>query len=345
MGDMVTEQIMKMAARKGGLLPESDWRVHWVQDIVHRLDSVLDKVLSESAVTAHGTSGSGQWNERGVDLEGMLSGNAQIPHQVAAKSKRKWVVRVILDDKERNAFVLPNGDIYVYTGMINQVLSMAKKGTQEYQNRGLAPNPSTFGHYGKFVFGLQKSASFTPEEQQYLDAAMATVLSHEISHHLAHHIAEKQTTMTFLMIFQALLNIVVGSASNNSFIIRPWMTKLIVDLPFSRKLELEADYMGLVIMSLACFDPSVAGQFWSAMSKGSEDGDDFQPSEILSTHPAHKTRIQKLKEWLPQMRSIYEQQNCHLMHHFQSSASNLTGDSYGYSSRSDDGIWINGRRL
>jgi predicted Zn-dependent protease len=41
--------------------------------------------------------------------------------------------------------------------------------------------------------------------------------------------------------------------------------------------------------------------FWKRMSKVAGD----KPPEFLSTHPSDATRINQLKEWLPEARSYY----------------------------------------
>jgi len=45
-------------------------------------------------------------------------------------------------------------------------------------------------------------------------------------------------------------------------------TQVGVMLPFSRKHESEADYMGLVFMTMAGYNPNVAVGFWQRMSQG-----------------------------------------------------------------------------
>jgi predicted Zn-dependent protease len=79
-------------------------------------------------------------------------------------------------------------------------------------------------------------------------------------------------------------------------------TQVGVLLPFSRKQESEADYMGLIYMAKAGYDPHEAIAFWERMSKASGGG---QVPELLSTHPADATRIQQLKARLPEAMKYY----------------------------------------
>src|SRR6185436_1024673 len=75
-------------------------------------------------------------------------------------------------------------------------------------------------------------------------------------------------------------------------------------LPFSRAQESEADHIGLILMAKAGYDPSEAAAFWGRMEE-SAGGD--APSEYLSTHPSHGTRIEQIQAWLPEAEAYYSQ--------------------------------------
>jgi metalloendopeptidase OMA1, mitochondrial len=60
--------------------------------------------------------------------------------------------------------------------------------------------------------------------------------------------------------------------------------------------------MGLIFMAMAGYDPRKAVDFWVRMEKQSQKG---SPPEFLSTHPAHATRIAKIKEYLPEAMTYY----------------------------------------
>ena len=78
------------------------------------------------------------------------------------------------------------------------------------------------------------------------------------------------------------------------------ISTILLDLPFSRNMETEADIVGLEISSKACFDIREAPAFWGKMEllAGLEgDGSDI---EFLSTHPSHANRQNHLLEILPQ---------------------------------------------
>eukprot|EP00871_Galdieria_phlegrea_P001466 jgi/Galph1/231/GphlegSOOS_G4990.1 len=134
------------------------------------------------------------------------------------------------------------------------------------------------------------------------DDALATVLAHEIGHAVARHGAEKLAFMKVLFLLQFIINIFVNTHALNSF-----MINILANLPFSRKLETEADYIGLQLMVKACYDPREAPHVFERLSKKNV----HSPPEYLSTHPADKHRVERLQSWLPEVLPEYEA-NCPL---------------------------------
>ena len=75
-----------------------------------------------------------------------------------------------------------------------------------------------------------------------------------------------------------------------------------VALPFSRAHESEADRLGLTYMAKAGYHPREAMKFWERMKKAGGGN----TVEFLSTHPAHETRIQQIRGWLPEALRHYK---------------------------------------
>jgi predicted Zn-dependent protease len=131
---------------------------------------------------------------------------------------------------------------------------------------------------------------------------MAVIMGHEIGHVLARHGAErlayeKLKNLGMLAITVSVSDmdiktqaVVMGALGLGSHY---GMT-----LPFSRSHESEADYIGLLLMSRACFDPNEAPKLWQRMAEAAGEGK--QPAEFMSTHPSHNTRIRQLKQWIPE---------------------------------------------
>ena len=73
-------------------------------------------------------------------------------------------------------------------------------------------------------------------------------------------------------------------------------------LPFSRTMESEADYMGLVFMNLSGFNMQESVEVWKRMQTTSKGG---APPEFMSSHPSPENRIKQLKEWIPEVSQQY----------------------------------------
>jgi len=73
-----------------------------------------------------------------------------------------------------------------------------------------------------------------------------------------------------------------------------------VTLPYSRKHEYEADYMGLVFMTMAGYKPEVAVTFWQKMAA---NGGSTAP-EFMSTHPSDANRIAEITRRLPEVKAM-----------------------------------------
>jgi len=137
------------------------------------------------------------------------------------------------------------------------------------------------------------------------DDELATVMGHEIGHAIAHHGAERMSQGMLTQIGGAVLAAAVGGQSPMAQ--RAYKeaygtgANLGILLPFSRKHESEADYIGLILMSKAGFNPEAAVNFWQTMEKASPGKDD-PLAKFMSTHPSHKDRVKNIKKWLPEAR-------------------------------------------
>jgi predicted Zn-dependent protease len=70
--------------------------------------------------------------------------------------------------------------------------------------------------------------------------------------------------------------------------------------------ESEADYIGLLLMAQACYDPREAIPFWKRMEQVHRG----QGAQFFSTHPSPAHRIEKLQEWMPEATKKYESSEC-----------------------------------
>ena len=138
------------------------------------------------------------------------------------------------------------------------------------------------------------------------DDELAVVVGHEVAHAVAKHSNERMSQQLMAQYGAAILG---QAVSNRSTAVQQLATSVYgigaqygVMLPFSRKHESEADYMGLVFMTMAGYNPDVAVGFWQKMSAG---GSGSVP-EFMSTHPSEATRIAEIKKWLPEIKAKYQ---------------------------------------
>jgi predicted Zn-dependent protease len=135
---------------------------------------------------------------------------------------------------------------------------------------------------------------------------LSAVMGHEIAHAIARHGAERMAHQKLVQYGSMAAGMALGSMDVGTQ--RMVMGALGMGaqygvlLPFSRKHESEADYMGLIYLARACFDPREAPKIWERMAEHSKG----QPSEFMSTHPSHETRIKLLNEWMPEALAVRE---------------------------------------
>ncbi|OIW23688.1 hypothetical protein CONLIGDRAFT_657827 [Coniochaeta ligniaria NRRL 30616] len=175
-----------------------------------------------------------------------------------------WEVCVIEDPHTANAFVLPGGKVFVFSGILPLVGN---------------------------------------------DDGLAAVLGHEIAHNVADHIGERMSQsigVNFLMYSLVLLSAAFGAAPFVMQIFGGTLMDIAFGRPMSRLQESEADYIGLMMMAEACYDPRQAVGFWKRMDKAQQGA----PPEWMSTHPSNQTRIEKIQEWLPKAIEKRESSDC-----------------------------------
>lgn len=168
-----------------------------------------------------------------------------------------WEVRVIADPKQQNAFVLPGGKVFVFSG----ILPICK--TEE---------------------------------------GLAAVLGHEIAHNQAHHSAEKMSQYFIVIAAMSGLALLSGVDPN---LISP-LLDFAVSRPGSRKMETEADQLGLLMMAKSCYDPQKAVEFWERMAKAEQ----YAPPQWASTHPSSRNRIRAIQNWIPEAEQARQSSGC-----------------------------------
>lgn len=179
-----------------------------------------------------------------------------------------WEIYVIDSSRQANAFVLPGGKVFVFSGILNLART---------------------------------------------DSQLATVLGHEIAHNVADHVGERLSASigTNMLLYSVL--VLAGLFGIGPLILwmgGSWAADVAFGYPMSRMQESEADYIGLMMMSEACYDPREAVEFWARMERaGKGSGMEVVP-EWASTHPSNLNRIKKIQEWLPKAIDKRSQSDC-----------------------------------
>lgn len=128
------------------------------------------------------------------------------------------------------------------------------------------------------------------------EAGLAAVMGHEVAHALANHGQQRMSAGQLQQLGAVAGNIALANDPENAQIFNTAYglgSTVGVMLPFSRSHETEADRIGLTLMAIAGYEPSVAADLWRRM-QAQEQG---TPPEFLSTHPSSTTRIQNIEAW------------------------------------------------
>ncbi|MCI4389346.1 hypothetical protein PGIGA_G00096950 [Pangasianodon gigas] len=184
--------------------------------------------------------------DRNRDIEGMNS----VP----------WTVHVI-EKPTVNAFAMPNGMIFVFTGMLEAVGDIHQ---------------------------------------------LAFVLGHEMAHALIGHAAEQASLAHVLdLLSMILLTMIWAICPRDSLaLLGQWiqgkLVEILFDRPYSRKLEAEADQVGLQLAAKACVDVRAGPVFWQQMELFDQIKEEPTMPEWISTHPSHHSRITHLDHLVPE---------------------------------------------
>ena len=165
----------------------------------------------------------------------------------------------VLDSPKINAFCLPGGKIFVYSGLLKLVDN---------------------------------------------DDQLAAVIGHEVAHAILRHGSERVSMAMLGNLAKKLLakGLQVDSSKWGALFNLAYGlgTQYGIYYPYSRKFEYEADQLGLFLMYKACYDPNEAIRFWYKMMRSAK----AHIPEFLSTHPSDMHRIEALRKYIKELRTI-----------------------------------------
>ncbi|XP_051731805.1 metalloendopeptidase OMA1, mitochondrial-like isoform X2 [Ctenopharyngodon idella] len=195
---------------------------------------------------------------------------AQRNKDIVEMSSVPWTVHVV-DGTPINAFVLPNGEIFVFTGMLDAVADI---------------------HQLVFVLG------------------------HEMAHALIGHAAEQASLSHVVDLLSIILLTAIWAICprDSLALLGQWIQSKLVQFlferPYSRKLEAEADQVGLQLAAKACADVRAGTVFWQQMEINDQLTGQPTVPEWLSTHPSHQNRVRQLDRLVPEALELRARCDC-----------------------------------
>ncbi|XP_055956005.1 metalloendopeptidase OMA1, mitochondrial [Patella vulgata] len=149
------------------------------------------------------------------------------------------------------------------------------------------------------------------------DDELAFIIAHEMAHILLGHQQENisQGQLLDFMIIAVMAAIWTMIPNDGISIVTHWFfgkcRELFVDLPYSRKVETEADKVGLEIMAKACYDIRAAPVTMTKLSidNNLNESGKFQ-MEFLKTHPLSTKRAEHMNHLLPWAELVRKSCDC-----------------------------------
>lgn len=137
------------------------------------------------------------------------------------------------------------------------------------------------------------------------EEGLAVVMGHEIAHAIARHGNERMSQGLMIQLGGLVLEEALKEKKQQTQLLFLGLymvgANLAYALPNSRLQESEADKLGLVFAAIAGYNPEAAVSFWQRMAANNKS----KVPQFLSTHPSDETRIKKLSEIIPEIKSKY----------------------------------------
>jgi predicted Zn-dependent protease len=136
-----------------------------------------------------------------------------------------------------------------------------------------------------------------------------------VTHALAHHSIEKMGVISLLLIAYDFTRGLIdssnpqgGLASTAVNFLLSTLALMVLPLAHSRKMETEADQVGLMLMAKAGYDPHAGVDVWTRMmaEEAKKKGSGGMPA-FLSSHPASATRVERMRQWGKERQTDYEE--------------------------------------
>ncbi|XP_040263285.1 metalloendopeptidase OMA1, mitochondrial [Bufo bufo] len=190
---------------------------------------------------------------------------------LAEVSKIQWTVHVVDKPEVINAYVLPNGQIFVFTGMLNAVKDIDQL---------------------SFILGHELAHA---------------ILDHTAERASVNHFLDFLFLISLAMIWAICP---MDSLAVVGQWVQSKLREFLFDRPYNRTLEAEADKVGLELAAKACVDVRASSVFWKQMEVIDAIAGLPRVPEWLSTHPSHENRAEHLDRLIPKAIKLRESCNC-----------------------------------
>ncbi|XP_029474222.1 metalloendopeptidase OMA1, mitochondrial isoform X2 [Rhinatrema bivittatum] len=185
-------------------------------------------------------------------------------------NKMEWILHVV-EKSDIDAFVLPNGQVFVFTGLLKAVADT---------------------HQLSFILGHEIAHA---------------VLEHVVEQGSVTHLLDFLLLISLIMIWAICP---LDSLAIVGQWIQSKLKEFMFCRPYSRTLEAEADKVGLQLAAKACIDVRASSVFWQQMELLEAMKGQPQLPEWLSTHPSHGKRAEHLDRLIPEALKLREMCNC-----------------------------------
>jgi len=136
------------------------------------------------------------------------------------------------------------------------------------------------------------------------DDQLAVIIAHEIAHVTAKHVHERVSRQMLVNAGGTGLNVMTGGLSRLGLERAYRLNTGMAGLSFDREKETEADYIGLIYMARAGYNPRAAIELWEKLDEATLGK--AVPEEWLSTHPSHENRLTRLYGWMAEAEAEYD---------------------------------------
>lgn len=136
------------------------------------------------------------------------------------------------------------------------------------------------------------------------DDQLAVILAHEIAHVTAKHVHERVSRQMLVNAGGTGLNVLTGGLAGLGLEQAYTLQTGMAGLSFDREKETEADYIGLIYMARAGYNPRAAIELWEKLDDATLGKQ--VPEEWLSSHPSRENRLTRLYGWMAEAEAEYD---------------------------------------